>query len=121
MIWLFKPTWCTRTQRRTKQQSFIFISRPPTGGRLSYFKYYFCTFLSRPPMNILEQFNQIWTFVFDVVGVLIDGTLFVFDNGQFVRHMHIKYGFALQLAVKKGYRVVVISGGTSDAVTDRLH
>jgi 3-deoxy-D-manno-octulosonate 8-phosphate phosphatase (KDO 8-P phosphatase) len=72
-------------------------------------------------MNILEQFKQITTFVFDVDGVLTDGTLFVFDNGQFVRRMHIKDGFALQLAVKKGYRVVVISGGTSDAVTDRLH
>ena len=72
-------------------------------------------------MNILEQFKQITTFVFDVDGVLTDGTLFVFGDGQFVRRMHIKDGFALQLAVKKGYRVVVISGGTSDAVTDRLH
>ena len=72
-------------------------------------------------MSILDQFKQITTFVFDVDGVLTDGTLFVFDDGQFVRRMHIKDGFALQLAVKKGYRVVIISGGTSDAVTDRLH
>jgi 3-deoxy-D-manno-octulosonate 8-phosphate phosphatase (KDO 8-P phosphatase) len=71
-------------------------------------------------MNILEQFKRITTFVFDVDGVLTDGTLFIFDNGQFVRRMHIKDGFALQLAVKKGYRVVVISGGASDAVTERL-
>lgn len=72
-------------------------------------------------MNILEQFKLITTFVFDVDGVLTDGTLFIFDNGQFVRRMHIKDGFALQLAVKKGYRVVVISGGASDAVVERLH
>jgi 3-deoxy-D-manno-octulosonate 8-phosphate phosphatase (KDO 8-P phosphatase) len=72
-------------------------------------------------MSILDQFKQITTFVFDVDGVLTDGTLFVFDNGQFVRRMHIKDGFALQLAVKKGYRVAVISGGASDAVTDRLN
>jgi 3-deoxy-D-manno-octulosonate 8-phosphate phosphatase (KDO 8-P phosphatase) len=71
-------------------------------------------------MNILDQFKQVTTFVFDVDGVLTDGTLFVFDDGQFVRRMHIKDGFALQLAVKKGYRVAVISGGTSDAVTQRL-
>ena len=72
-------------------------------------------------MNVLEQFKQIKTFVFDVDGVLTDGTLFVFDDGQFVRRMHIKDGYALQLAVKKGYRVVIISGGQSDAVTGRLH
>lgn len=72
-------------------------------------------------MSILDQFKQITTFVFDVDGVLTDGTLFVFDDGQFVRRMNIKDGFALQLAVKKGYRVVIISGGASDAVTQRLN
>jgi 3-deoxy-D-manno-octulosonate 8-phosphate phosphatase (KDO 8-P phosphatase) len=72
-------------------------------------------------MNILDQFKQITTFVFDVDGVLTDGTLFVFDDGQFVRRMNIKDGFALQLAVKKGYRVAVISGGASDAVIQRLN
>lgn len=72
-------------------------------------------------MTLLDQFKHISTFVFDVDGVLTDGTLFVFDNGQFVRRMNIKDGFALQLAVKKGYRVVIISGGSSDAVTDRLN
>ncbi|OQP56951.1 3-deoxy-D-manno-octulosonate 8-phosphate phosphatase [Niastella vici] len=72
-------------------------------------------------MNILDQFKQVTTFVFDVDGVLTDGTLFVFDDGQFVRRMNIKDGFALQLAVKKGFRVAVISGGASDAVTQRLN
>lgn len=72
-------------------------------------------------MTLLDQFKRIRTFVFDVDGVLTDGTLFVFDDGQFVRRMHIKDGFALQLAVKKGYRVVIISGGVSDAVTNRLN
>jgi 3-deoxy-D-manno-octulosonate 8-phosphate phosphatase (KDO 8-P phosphatase) len=80
---------------------------------------YFCT--HPMSMNILEQFKQVTTFVFDVDGVLTDGTLFVFDDGQFVRRMNIKDGFALQLAVKKGYRVAIISGGASDAVTQRLN
>ncbi len=61
-------------------------------------------------MNILDQFKQITTLVFDVDGVLTDGTLFVFDDGQFVRRMNIKDGFALQLAVKKGYRIVIDIG-----------
>lgn len=71
-------------------------------------------------MNILEKFKTIKTFVFDVDGVLTDGTLLILNDGQQARTMNIKDGYALQLAIKKGYRVVVISGGTSDAVKERL-
>ena len=71
-------------------------------------------------MNVLEKFKTIKTFVFDVDGVLTDGTLLVLNDGQMARRMNIKDGYALQLAVKKGYRVVIISGGTSDAVRERL-
>jgi 3-deoxy-D-manno-octulosonate 8-phosphate phosphatase (KDO 8-P phosphatase) len=71
-------------------------------------------------MNVLEKFKPIKTFVFDVDGVLTDGTLLILNDGQMARQMNIKDGYALQLAVKKGYRVVIISGGTSDAVKERL-
>jgi 3-deoxy-D-manno-octulosonate 8-phosphate phosphatase (KDO 8-P phosphatase) len=71
-------------------------------------------------MNLIDQFRQIKAFVFDVDGVLTDGTVYVFDNGEQVRRMSIKDGFALQLAVKKGYRILVISGGNSPAVMVRL-
>lgn len=53
-------------------------------------------------------------------GVLTDGTLLILDERQFLRTMHIKDGYALQLAVKKGYRVVIISGAASDAAMGRL-
>ncbi|MEJ7736567.1 MAG: HAD-IIIA family hydrolase [Chitinophagaceae bacterium] len=72
-------------------------------------------------MDLLEQFKQITTFVFDVDGVLTDGSLLVLDDGQMVRHMNIKDGYAIQLALKKGYRVVIITGGNSEAVRDRLN
>jgi len=71
-------------------------------------------------MNVLEKFKTIKTFVFDVDGVLTDGTLLILEDGQMARQMNIKDGYALQLAVKKGYRVVIISGGTSEAVKGRL-
>lgn len=70
---------------------------------------------------MLDIFSRITTFVFDVDGVLTDGTLFVFDNGEQVRRMNIKDGYALQLAVKKGYRVAIFSGGNSEAVVSRLN
>ena len=72
-------------------------------------------------MNVLEKFKPIKTFVFDVDGVLTDGSLLILDDGQMVRRMNIKDGYALQLAIKKGYRVVIISGGTSEAVAERLN
>lgn len=70
-------------------------------------------------MNLNESLKKISTFVFDMDGVLTDGTLFVFETGQY-RRMHIRDGFALQLAVKKGYRVAVISGSHSEPVVTRL-
>ncbi len=72
-------------------------------------------------MNILEQLKSINTFVFDVDGVLTNGTLIVLPNGVMARTMNIRDGYALQLAIKKGYRVVIISGGFSAEVTERLN
>ena len=71
-------------------------------------------------MNILARFKLIKTFVFDVDGVLTDGTLLILKDGQMCRSMNIKDGYALQLAIKKGYRIVIISGGTSEEVKERL-
>jgi 3-deoxy-D-manno-octulosonate 8-phosphate phosphatase (KDO 8-P phosphatase) len=71
-------------------------------------------------MSVLEKFKAIKTFVFDVDGVLTEGSLLILNDGQMARLMNIKDGYALQLAIKKGYRVVIISGGTSDAVKERL-
>ncbi|MGH2642714.1 MAG: KdsC family phosphatase [Chitinophagaceae bacterium] len=71
-------------------------------------------------MNILELFKPVKIFVFDVDGVLTDGTLQLLENGELSRKMHIKDGFALQLAVKKGYHVAIISGGDSSQVEKRL-
>jgi len=71
-------------------------------------------------LNLLQLFKAITTFVFDVDGVLTDGTLLILPDGVMARRMNIKDGYALQLAVKKGYNVVIISGGNSDEVKDRL-
>jgi 3-deoxy-D-manno-octulosonate 8-phosphate phosphatase (KDO 8-P phosphatase) len=71
-------------------------------------------------MNVLELFSRITTFVFDVDGVLTDGTVLVLPNGVQARRMHIKDGFGLQMAVKNGFNIVVISGGMSEPVIDRL-
>jgi 3-deoxy-D-manno-octulosonate 8-phosphate phosphatase (KDO 8-P phosphatase) len=69
---------------------------------------------------MLDYFSKIDTFVFDIDGVLTDGSLLVMPGGEMVRRMNIKDGYALQLAVKQGYRLAIISGGKSAPVKERL-
>ncbi len=71
-------------------------------------------------MNVLALFKPIKLFVFDVDGVLTDGKVFLLDNGELARQMNIKDGYALQLAIKKDYQILIISGGSSNAVKTRL-
>ena len=58
---------------------------------------------------MLKLFKDITCFVFDVDGVLTDGNLFILPDGVMARRMNIKDGFALQLAIKRGYRVLIIT------------
>jgi 3-deoxy-D-manno-octulosonate 8-phosphate phosphatase (KDO 8-P phosphatase) len=71
-------------------------------------------------MNLLESFKPITTLIFDIDGVLTDGSLWVFETGEQVRRMNIKDGYALQLAVKKKYTLAVISGGNGKGASLRL-
>lgn len=71
-------------------------------------------------MNVLELFKKITTFVFDVDGVLTDGTVLVLENGLQARRMNIKDGLALQMALKNRFRVLVVSGANPKPVKERL-
>ena len=70
--------------------------------------------------NFKQKLHNISCFVLDVDGVLTDGSLLLLPSGEQVRTMNIRDGYALHLAVRKGYRVIVISGGKSEAVKTRL-
>jgi len=71
-------------------------------------------------MNLLTQFKSVTTFVFDIDGVLTDGTVLLLENGLQARQMHVRDGLALQMALKGGYRVIIISGAYSEPVLQRL-
>ena len=71
--------------------------------------------------NFKQKLTRIKTLLFDVDGVLTNGQVFLMENGEFVRNMNSKDGYALQLAVKKGYRVAIITGGNSQVVKKALH
>jgi 3-deoxy-D-manno-octulosonate 8-phosphate phosphatase (KDO 8-P phosphatase) len=70
--------------------------------------------------NYKELLKNINTFVFDYDGVLTDGSIITLDDGEAYRTTNVKDGYALQLARKKGYRIVVISGAKADCMVHRL-
>lgn len=72
-------------------------------------------------MTYLDLMKPIKAFVFDVDGVLTNGHVVLLPDGQQMRYMHSKDGYALQLAVKKGYHVAIITGGRSVQVKERLN
>jgi 3-deoxy-D-manno-octulosonate 8-phosphate phosphatase (KDO 8-P phosphatase) len=67
-----------------------------------------------------EILNHITTFILDVDGVLTDGTVHVAPNGEMLREMHIRDGFAMKAAIESGYHVCIISGGSNEGVRIRL-
>ena len=57
--------------------------------------------------------------MFDFDGVLSDGRVITLSDGDQLRSTNVKDGYALQLALKKGLRVVVLSGGYSESMKKR--
>lgn len=68
----------------------------------------------------LNKISNIKAFVLDIDGVLTDATIYVTESGEQLRRFNVRDGYAMQLAVKKGYLFCVISGGKSESATLRL-
>lgn len=71
--------------------------------------------------NFKEDLQKIKVFVFDIDGVLSQQTIMMDENGGPMRTINLRDGYALQLAVRKGYKIGVISGGNSEAFKKRLN
>ena len=63
--------------------------------------------------------KKIKSIVFDVDGVLSSETILLHPNGEPMRSVNIKDGYALQFAVKCGLVVAIITGGKTEAVRKR--
>ena len=70
--------------------------------------------------NFKEELLKVKAFVFDIDGVLSLQTISLNAFGIPNRTINLRDGYALQLAVRKGYHVAVISGGNSKDYHKRL-
>ncbi len=70
--------------------------------------------------NYKELLKNITTMIFDYDGVFTGGTVLLLENGGQLRTANVKDGYALQYAVRKGYRIAIISGGLSESVRVRM-
>jgi len=70
--------------------------------------------------NYKALLTKVNTFIFDYDGVMTDGKLMLQQDGQPLRSANVKDGYVLQLAIRLGFRVVIISGGISKSVENRF-
>lgn len=71
-------------------------------------------------IQVLDLFSTIRVFVFDMDGVLTNGCLHITKEGDELRSMNIKDGYALVQALKHQHEVVLISGSSCEGVRRRL-
>lgn len=71
-------------------------------------------------MNIKEKMAKIKAFAFDVDGVLSANTIPLFPDGEPMRMINIKDGYAIHQAVLKGFPIAIISGGKTNAIRVRF-
>jgi 3-deoxy-D-manno-octulosonate 8-phosphate phosphatase (KDO 8-P phosphatase) len=71
-------------------------------------------------LNYKQRLLSCDTFIFDVDGVFTDNMVYLMPDGEQTRTANVRDGYAVQLAVKKGLRIVVLSGGRSEAVRKRF-
>jgi 3-deoxy-D-manno-octulosonate 8-phosphate phosphatase (KDO 8-P phosphatase) len=71
-------------------------------------------------MSVIEKFADIHTFIFDVDGVLTDGSVYIQEDGTLLRKMNTRDGMAIQMAINAGFEIIIITGGNSIGVIKRL-
>ena len=67
-----------------------------------------------------NKLKDIKAFILDVDGVLTNGGLIIYPDGKFLRQMNAKDGYAIKLAITKGYTIAVITGGREQNIKSRL-
>lgn len=70
--------------------------------------------------DILEKASKVKLVIFDVDGVLTDGSLFLGDDGQEYKAFHSKDGHGMVMLQQSGIGIAIITGRTSNVVETRM-
>ncbi|TDB63755.1 KdsC family phosphatase [Arundinibacter roseus] len=70
--------------------------------------------------SLPERFQRITTFIFDVDGVMTDGSVLALESGEQPRTFHVRDGYGINRALRLGYRVAIISAQNQLGVRKRL-
>jgi len=70
--------------------------------------------------DIIERARQVRLVIFDVDGVLTDGSLFLGDDGQEYKAFHARDGHGMKMLQQTGVTLAVITGRTSEVVRIRM-
>lgn len=70
--------------------------------------------------TINYDLTKIKALAFDVDGVLSCDVMPLHPGGEPMRTVNVKDGYAMQLAVKQGLRIAIITGGKTEAVYKRF-
>lgn len=70
--------------------------------------------------DIMEKARQIRVVIFDVDGVLTDGSLFLGDDGQEYKAFHSRDGHGMKMLQRNGVEIAIITGRISNVVNHRI-
>ena len=71
--------------------------------------------------NFKEDIAKTKAFILDVDGVMTDGGIMPIEGGtDFIRKYNAKDGYAIAYAVRRGYKVCVITGGHGNLLRSRM-
>lgn len=70
--------------------------------------------------DILDKAKGIKLVIFDVDGVLTDGSLFIGDDGQEYKAFNSRDGHGMKMLQKSGIEIAIITGRTSEVVNHRM-
>lgn len=70
--------------------------------------------------NYKAKLKDINTFIFDVDGVFTNNIVYLSTDGEQLRTANVRDGYTVQLAVKLGLRIAILSGGRGEATRKRF-
>jgi len=70
--------------------------------------------------DILAKAAQVRLIIFDVDGVLTDGSLFIGDDGEEYKAFHSRDGHGMKMLHASGVEIGIITGRTSNVVRHRM-